>query len=378
MNTVQVVLGDLIAPAPVRRAGDATLPILSMTMRYGLVDQSQKFKKRVASEDLSNYRIVRNGQLVVGFPIDEGVLAFQNAYPEAIVSPAYAIWDVMPQIAVHAPYLGRFLKSPRALSYYKAKLRGSTARRRSLPREVLLELKVPLPPVEEQRRIAAVLDAADALRAKRREALAKLDTLTQAVFIEMFAGGEWPMGRLGDVVGTTSGGTPSRSRADFFAGHIPWVKSGELAQGVVRETEERITEEALAKSSAKVMPPGTVLLAMYGATVGSVGVLGIEAATNQAVCCLTPTDKITGPYLLGLLRSMKRELVAAGAGGAQPNISQTIIRDLKVPVPPVPVQSLYAARAAAIAEQGSQSERSAQALDRLFSSLQQRAFRGKL
>ncbi|MCY4667039.1 MAG: restriction endonuclease subunit S, partial [Rhodococcus sp.] len=194
---------------------------------------------------------------------------------------------------------------------------------------------IPLPPINEQKRIAVALDAADELRAKRRAALAKLDTLTQAIYIDMFGEAtDWPTGRLGDHVPTTSGGTPSRSRPDLFDGRIPWVKSGELALGIVTTSEERITDEALAGSSAKLMPVGTVLLAMYGATVGEVAVLGIEAATNQAVCCISPTESVTGPYLVGLLRARKRDLIRRAAGGAQPNISQTIIRELEIPLPP--------------------------------------------
>lgn len=237
---------------------------------------------------------------------------------------------------------------------------------------------VHLPPIDEQRRIAAVLDAADALRAKRREALAKLDTLTQAIFIDMFGSGGWPTSRLGDEVETTSGGTPSRRKPHFFQGSIPWVKSGEVAQGVVNDTGEHISEEALTASSTKLMPPGTVLLAMYGATVGAVGELGIEAATNQAVCCITPSATMSREYLIGLLKSMKDELVAKSAGGAQPNISQTIIRDLRVPVPPVSRQAAYAMRVEAVAAATERSRSSLSALDGLFAAVQQRAFRGEL
>lgn len=237
----------------------------------------------------------------------------------------------------------------------------------------------PLPPIAEQMRIADLLDAADALRVKRCLAIARLDTLTQAVFVDMFGEtSEWPTGRLGDHVPTTSGGTPSRSRPDFFGGRIPWVKSGELAAGRVIASEETITEEALASSSAKLMPIGTVLLAMYGATVGEVAVLGVEAATNQAVCCISPTESVTGPFLVGLLRARKRDLVRRAAGGAQPNISQTIIRGLEIPLPPITIQEEYAQRATA-ADKLRESARSSEAgLEALFASLQQLAFRGEL
>src|ERR1044072_399010 len=90
-----MLLGDIVRPAATRRAGNKDLPILSMTMRDGLVDQADKFKKRVASADTSAYRIVDRGQLVVGFPIDEGVLSFQRLYDSVIVSPAYEIWDLV-------------------------------------------------------------------------------------------------------------------------------------------------------------------------------------------------------------------------------------------------------------------------------------------
>lgn len=87
-----VKLGDVITPAKCERAGQRSFPLLSMTMHEGLVDQQEKFKKRVASEDVSSYKVIERGQLVVGFPIDEGVLDFQTRYDRAIVSPAYGVW----------------------------------------------------------------------------------------------------------------------------------------------------------------------------------------------------------------------------------------------------------------------------------------------
>ena len=249
----------------------------------------------------------------------------------------------------------------------------------NLRNDDLANIQISLPPKEEQRRIAAVLDAADALRAKRRQTIAMLNELTQSIFHDMFGDGtSGHTAKLGDVVPTTSGGTPSRSRADFFEGHIPWVKSGELGSESVTATEEVITEEALSSSSAKLMPPGTVLVAMYGATVGAVALLEIEAATNQAVCCLTPTETVSGTYLLGFLRSRKRDLIRRAAGGAQPNISQTIIRGLDIPLVPVDDQREYARRIAAVERLRDSIRCSAAELDTLFAALQQRAFRGEL
>jgi type I restriction enzyme S subunit len=148
----------------------------------------------------------------------------------------------------------------------------------------------------------------------------------------------WKTVRLGDIAKTTSGGTPRRDRPHFYGGNIPWVKSGELGDRVVYETAETITEEALKSSNAKVFPKGTLCIALYGATVGKLGILGIDAATNQAVCAVFPPKELDTRYLYRFFESKRRELVEQGKGGAQPNISQGIIRDTKIPLPPVPEQ----------------------------------------
>lgn len=143
---------------------------------------------------------------------------------------------------------------------------------------------------------------------------------------------------LGEVCKTTSGGTPSRKNPDFFSGSIPWVKSGELPDGPVVEIEESISEEALRQSSAKLFPAGTLLIALYGATVGKLGILTRPAATNQAVCAIFPPPDIDARFLFWFLRFKRSDLVAQAVGGAQPNISQGIIRALEVPLLPLDQQ----------------------------------------
>jgi type I restriction enzyme S subunit len=139
---------------------------------------------------------------------------------------------------------------------------------------------------------------------------------------------------------TGSGGTPSRNKAEiYFSGNIPWVKSGELKEDVIHETEEKINELALKESSAKLVPSGTVLIAMYGATVGKTALLGVDAATNQAVCHIIPNKKIADTkYFWYALRTKVPELLSRRVGGAQPNISQQIIRSTKIPLPPLSEQ----------------------------------------
>lgn len=130
----------------------------SITMKHGLVDQADKFKKRVASSDTSNYRVAYKNELVVGFPIDEGVLGFQTKYPAGIVSPAYGIWKLRSEVDSHIPYLERYLRSAQARALYASRMQGAVARRRSLTKTDFLNLEIPFPPLDDQIRIAHLLD----------------------------------------------------------------------------------------------------------------------------------------------------------------------------------------------------------------------------
>ena len=189
---ILVPLGTLIKPAKTVRCGDDSYPVLSMTMHNGLVFQNDKFKKEIASKDKSDYKVVYRNQLVIGFPIDEGVLAAQRIVDAGIVSPAYGIWNIdQPQILPE--FLEYALRCERALAYYKAKLRGSTARRRSLPTPTLLEYTVPLPSLKKQEYILEVVSKARKVIDIRKLELQKLDDLIKSQFIEMFGDPETGM-----------------------------------------------------------------------------------------------------------------------------------------------------------------------------------------
>jgi type I restriction enzyme S subunit len=148
----------------------------------------------------------------------------------------------------------------------------------------------------------------------------------------------WIKVKLGDICHTTSGGTPSRKNMEYYNGNIPWVKSGELNYNIIRETEEKVTKEAIINSSAKIFPKGTLLIALYGATIGKIAILGVDAATNQAVCGIFENERIITKYLYWYLLYYKPEFIKIGFGGAQPNISQTIVKDLDIPLPTISIQ----------------------------------------
>ncbi|MFN7896011.1 MAG: restriction endonuclease subunit S [Cyanobacteriota bacterium] len=149
----------------------------------------------------------------------------------------------------------------------------------------------------------------------------------------------WTWKPLGEVCKTGSGGTPVSLRKEFYeGGTIPWLVSGEVAQGNVLEAKNFISAAGLENSAAKLFPRDTVLVAMYGATAGQVGILRFEAATNQAVCGILPNDKFVPEFLYYFLLAKKDDLVAQATGNAQPNISQIKIKNTAVPVLPLPEQ----------------------------------------
>ena len=154
----------------------------------------------------------------------------------------------------------------------------------------------------------------------------------------------WALSTIGKICDTTSGGTPSRKVPSFYGGDIPWLKSGELNDSLIYEIEEFITEDGLQNSSAKIFPQGTLVIALYGATVGRLGILGIDAATNQAICALFPPEELDKKFLFWFLRKQRDELLKARIGGAQPNISQTILRAVEIPIPPRPEQERIVAK----------------------------------
>lgn len=192
----------------------------------------------------------------------------------------------------------------------------------------------------------------------------------------------WEIKTLGDVCDTGAGGTPLKAHKDYYeGGTIPWLMSGEVSQGEVFEAKNFITEKGLKNSSAKLFPINTVLVAMYGATAGQVGILKFEACTNQAVCGILPNDKTIPEYLFYCFLSKKEELVAQAVGGAQPNISQIKIRNTKIPLPPLPEQqrivSILDEAFAAIAKAKANAEQNLKNAKELFESYLQGVFENK-
>jgi type I restriction enzyme M protein len=150
---------------------------------------------------------------------------------------------------------------------------------------------------------------------------------------------KWEIIKIGKICETSSGGTPLSGTTEYYEnGNILWINSGEVRQGVIIDSPNRITQLGLEKSSAKIFPKNTILLAMYGATAGQVGILGVEASTNQAICGILPNPNISHQYLFNYLKTQYENILAMRSGVARLNLSQDVVKEIKIPLPPLEIQ----------------------------------------
>jgi type I restriction enzyme S subunit len=256
-----------------------------------------------------------------------------------------------------------------ALLQERAKLitKAQGAAQQNLNQDAIRNFELPVPNLPTQRKIAGILSAYDDLIENNLRRIKILEEMAQSLYREWFVhfrfpGHEsakfvdsslgqiskgWEVKKLETLYRTSSGGTPSRKNLEFYEeGTIDWVKTGELKDCFVLSSEEKITSQALSKSSAKLFPANTVLIALYGATIGQLGILSREAATNQACCAILEVEQPFGrafAYLTLLLR--RDDIIGLRLGAAQQNISQAVLRDFEVICPPAPLLEAFNERA---------------------------------
>ena len=222
--------------------------------------------------------------------------------------------------------------------YYMLKYKKITGDGSAIPQLTIPMIKkevVSLPSIEEQSRISTILSSLDDKIELNNRINANLEEQAQALFHHWFVENKnkkWTYVDLGSVVKTTSGGTPSRSNLSYYEnGTVKWLKSKELKGTYITQTEEKITQYAVENSSAKLLPQNSVLIAMYGATVGEYAIIAEKMTCNQAICALLPNENYPCFYLFMLAKNKKEELVNLAVGSAQQNISQVSIKQVQVP-----------------------------------------------
>ena len=279
--------------------------------------------------------------------------------------------------AIYNEYLYFFLKSK--TDYLNSLGRGATFK--EISKSIVENIEIPLPEVNQQKEIAEKFKKLEQLISLRKQQLAKLDELVKVRFVEMFGVVHnsvlYPYVPVKSFTSVVSGGTPNRNVSEFWNnGSIRWVKTTELQNNVICNTDEKITQAGLDNSSAKIIPPNTVLIAMYGQgkTRGMTGYTSIECATNQACACILPCEQFNQNYLWRYMILSYDKLRDMAKGGNQPNLNIGIIKNFPVLKPPIELQNDFAAFVERVDQQKQTVQQSLEKLELMKKALLQEYF----
>ncbi len=335
-NWDKTTFAEIMSPAKVVLCGNRKdLPVLSITMHDGIVEQKDRFKKVIASHDTSKYKVVKNGQLVIAFPIDEGLIYTQDVADEGIMSPAYNVWDVNYE-GLDRRFLGLYFHSPVAMAYYKDNLRGTTQRRRSLPKDVLLSMPIPMPALVKQKEIVSELDGISSTISLLQSQISDLDALKKSTFYDMFGEPElndkgWDSHTFEQKFKLKSG--DSLSSKEFIKGEYP-VYGGNGISG---------------QHNAYNMDGDYIIVGRVGAYCGNArNVKGKFWLTDNAFNLIYKKDEYNSIYLTELLSIL--DLHKYSNQAAQPVISNITLKGIQVIIPPMPLQLSFASKVGAVEE----------------------------
>lgn len=379
MNTTR--LGELISPVQ-GRAGERQLPVYSVTKHKGFVPSSEYFKKQVFSSDVSTYKVVHKGQFAYAtIHLDEGSIGV--APTTCVISPMYTVFSV-DEARVAPDYLIRFLKSPRALASYPRLGRGTAERRKSISLDALGRLEVPLPPLPEQRRIAAILDEADALRATRSRQRSAADDAANRYMAEILQRTS-DHRVLGSLLAEPFRNGISPSRSGTVEAEVLTLSS--ITRGSFDPRFRKTDMFSTPHAPDKLVIAGVHLICRGNGNADLVGTMAAATETLGGVAfpdtmiAMRPSPAISSATLLAAWRGENvREQIRRGARTTNGTfkINQQVLASILVPVPSPADQSLIDSAEEDRDRLLSAAQRSEASLDELFASLQHRAFRGEL
>ena len=326
-------LGDYI------REVDVSNRDLSVATLLG-VSISKEFIPSIANTigtDMSTYKIVRKGQLAYG-PVtsrngDKVSIALLANEDNAIISQAYTVFEVKDTNELLPEYLMMWFRRPEFDRYARFHSHGSA-------REIfdwleMCDVMLPIPSIERQREIVAEYETLSKRIRLNEQMISTLEATAQALYRKMFVDGidkenlpdGWRIGTIADFCkDMKSGGTPSRTNNLYWdKKEYRWLKSGEVHNNIIVDVEEYISKEGLDNSSARLIPVGTVTMAMYGATAAQVSYIDCETTTNQACCNMICHTKNDAAYLFFHLLANQEDVKKLANGGAQENLSQELI-----------------------------------------------------
>ena len=293
--------------------------------------------------------------------------------------------------AIDKEYIGFLFQTASYREYIEKSACGTNIKNLTIPH--ILNYPIPLPPLPEQRAIAATLRTVQEAKETTDAVIAATKALKAAMTKHLFTFGPvppeeaervtlketeigpvpegWEIQPLGNISKISSGGTPSRTEPSYWNGDIPWIRTGEINYSIIDKTEEKITKYGLENSSARIVPKGTLLMAMYGEgiTRGRVGITGIDATINQAVAAIFPSEKLLTQFLYFYLEYSYKKNRLLGHGAHQRNLSATIIKTILIPIPLKHAQKQIIEILSTIDQKLATEQSRKEALDTLFTSL---------
>ena len=338
-------LGTVITEYSVRNKSKENIPVYSVTNEQGFC--TGYFSKEVASKDRTTYKIVPQGYFAYNpSRINVGSVDWQDCEERVIVSPLYVVFGVDKKL--DQQYLLHYLKSDIARTYINALATGSV--RDNLKFSVLQELPINLRPIDEQRKIASVLDYVDSVIGLRNEELSTLDTLVKSRFVELFGDPvsnpkDWNVEPLGKRCGIITGNTPPRSEPENYGKYIEWIKSDNINTPFtfITKAQECLSEAGFEK--CRFVEAGSILMTCIAGSIdciGNVAVTDRRVAFNQQINAIVPEqDEVLYLYwLMQLSKPMIHRTINMALKGI---LSKSQLSEIVFPFPPITLQEQFVA-----------------------------------
>ena len=354
METVK--LGLLIKKTKVARCGEHSYPVLSITKQDGIIMQSEKFKKRIASADTSDYKIIPRGKLVQGIHIDEGNFGIQDIVDNGIVSPAYGVWDVNDGLVI-PKYLEMVLRSPKSIEFYRSKLTGTVNRRGHMSDADFLSMDIPLPDRDTQSKILKTMKQTTSVLYSRQQQLAKLDELIKARFVEVFGDMllnslEWPEKSLESLADIVSGITKGRKTTETELIEVPYMAVSNVKSGYIDWTTVKTILATKQEIEQYRLMPDDILMTEGGDPdkVGRGAIIKnpLKDSIHQNHIFRVRLDKseLLPAYFAEYLQHQKAKRYFLGCAKQTTGIASINMRQLRalpVLIPPLSLQNQFAA-----------------------------------
>ena len=378
METVK--LGLLIKKTKVARCGEHSYPVLSITKQDGIIMQSEKFKKRIASADTSDYKIIPRGKLVQGIHIDEGNFGIQDIVDNGIVSPAYGVWDVNDGLVI-PKYLEMVLRSPKSIEFYRSKLTGTVNRRGHMSDADFLSMDIPLPDRDTQSKILKTMKQTTSVLYSRQQQLAKLDELIKARFVEMFGDKNYHYESLINLIlDGTSLSYGIVQPGNDGTGVMGVLRPVDIVDGKLTMSSIKYIERSIGEGFKKTELDGDELLITVR------GTTGITALTDGRFAGMNVTrgiavirynrKKINPLYLSAYFNTdeSQRYIQEHTRGATLQQINLSDLRIQRIMLPPLSLQNQFAAFVAEVDKSKVEVQKALDQTQLLFDSLMQQYF----